>query len=95
MKEYIKYIPLGLFVAFSVKMLMSGASLQDAPVFAILTGFAGYMINREEDKILNSLTGRLKKLEEQSTESKKEAEELRSHVSTIKLGQQIRSAVKF
>ena len=95
MKEYIKYIPLGLFVAFSVKMLMSGVSLQDAPVFAILTGFTGYMINREEDKILNSLTGRLKALEEQSIESKKEAEELRSHVSTMKLGQQVRSAVKF
>ena len=95
MKEYIKYIPLGLFVAFSVKMLISGASLQDAPIFAILTGFAGYMINREEDKILNSLTGRLKVLEEQSVEYKKETEDLRSHVSSMKLGQQVRSAVKF
>ena len=95
MKEYIKYIPLGLFVAFSVKMLISGASLQDAPIFAILTGFAGYMINREEDKILNSLTSRLKVLEEQSVEYKKETEDLRSHVSSMKLGQQVRSAVKF
>jgi hypothetical protein len=95
MKEYIKHIPLGLFVAFSVKMLISGASWQDAPIFAMLTGFAASMVNREEDKILNSLTGRLKALEEQSVEHKKEAEELRSHVSTLKLGQQVRSAVKF
>lgn len=95
MKEYIKYIPLCLFVAFSVKMLISGATLQDAPAFAILTGFAGYMINREEDKILNSLTARLKAIEDQSTEYKKETEDLRSHVSSMKLGQQVRSAVKF
>jgi hypothetical protein len=95
MKEYIKYIPLGLFVAFSVKMLINGVSLQDAPAFAIIATFAGYIINREENKNLKYLNDRLKALEDGASESKKEAEELRSHVSSIKLGQQIRTAVKF
>jgi hypothetical protein len=95
MKEYIKYIPLGLFVAFSVKMLINGVSLQDAPAFAIVTAFAGYMINKEENKNIKSLSDRLKILENSASESKKETEELRSHVSSIKLGQQMRSAVKF
>lgn len=95
MKEHVKYVPLLLFVAFSLKLLVSGASWQDAPVFAILTGFAASMLNKEEEKILVSLSTRLKALEEHTVESKKETEELRSHVSSIKLGQQVRSAVKF
>jgi hypothetical protein len=53
------------------------------------------MINREENKNLKYLNDRLKALEDGASESKKEAEELRSHVSSIKLGQQIRTAVKF
>lgn len=95
MKEYIKYIPLGLFVAFSVKMLVSGASWQDAPVFAILAAFTLTMLNKEEETVINAFAARLKAMEEQTSEFKKETEELRSHVSSVKLGQQVRAAVKF
>ena len=95
MKQLVKYVPLLLFIAFSLKLLMSGASWQDAPIFAILTGFAATMINKEDETIVVSLSNRLKMLEDNLIESKKETEELRSHVSSIKLGQQVRSAVKF
>jgi hypothetical protein len=95
MKEYIKYIPLGLFVSFSVKSLVWGASLQDAPVYAILAIFTAYLIHRDEEKSLKKVNDRLDQLEKLNEVKTKEIEELRSHVSTLKLGQQVRNAVKF
>lgn len=95
MKEYIKYIPLGLFVAFSIKSLVNGASLQDAPVYAILALFTAYLVHRDEEKSLKKIHSKLEQLEKLNEVKTKEMEELRSHVSTIKLGQQVRSAVKF
>lgn len=95
MKEYIKYIVLGLFVAFSVKMLMNGVSLQEAPAFAILAGLTAYLVNRDEEKNLEKLNNRLTALENQNSSKEKEIEELRSHVSTLKLGQQVRTVAKF
>jgi uncharacterized membrane protein YgaE (UPF0421/DUF939 family) len=95
MKEYIKYIPLGLFVAFSLKSLVAGAVIQDAPVYAILAVFTAYLINRDEEKSLKNINDKLNQLEKLNEVKSKEIEELRSHVSTMKLGQQMRSAVKF
>ena len=95
MKEYIKYIPLGLFVAFSIKSLVNGASLQDAPVYAILALFTAYLVHRDEEKSLKKIHSKLEQLEKLNEVKTKEIEELRSHVSTIKLGQQVRNAVKF
>lgn len=95
MKEHVKYIPLILFVAFCVKGLVLGVSLQEAPIFAIIAGFSAYLVNREEKKNLETIGNRLNKLEQETEAKNKEVEELRSHVSTLKLGQQVRSAVKF
>lgn len=95
MKEYIKYIPIGLFVAFCVKSLVVGVQLQEAPLFAILAAFSAYLVNRDEDKVRKVVLQRLDALEKQTEDKSKEIEDLRSHVSSIKLGQQIRTAVKF
>lgn len=95
MKEYIKYISLGLFVAFCIKMLINGVTLEAAPAFAILAGFTGYLVNRDEEKNLEKINKRLETLEKQNSEKEKQVEELRSHVSTLKLGQQMRSVAKF
>lgn len=95
MKDYIKYIPLSLFVAFCVKMLISGASWQDAPIFAILAAFVLNLVNKEEEKQLKVINDRLNFLEKQNETKIKEMEELRSHVSSVKLGQQIKSAGRF
>lgn len=95
MKEYIKYIPIGLFVAFCVKSLVTGVQLHEAPLFAILAAFSAYLVNRDEDKARKVVLQRLDALEKQTEDKSKEIEDLRSHVSSIKLGQQIRTAVKF
>jgi len=95
MKEYIKYISLGIFVAFCVKILMNGISFEDAPVFAIVAGFTAYLVNRDEEKNLEKINKRLTQLEHHVSEKEKQVEELRSHVSSLKLGQQMRSVAKF
>ena len=95
MKEYIKYIPLSLFVAFCLKSLTVGVELKESPLFAILAVFSAYLIHKEEEKEKKLTLARLDALEKQTETKSKEVEELRSHVSSIKLGQQIRSAVKF
>lgn len=95
MKEHIKYVLLLLFIAFNIKILVFGASWQDTLIFTTLAGLTITVINKEETPTLVSFSARLEELENNSVESKKETEELRSHVSSIKLGQQVRSSVKF
>lgn len=95
MKEYIKYIPLGLFVAFCVKSLVVGVSVSEAPSLAIVAIFSAYLVHRDEEKQLKAINDKLNLLEKQNENKTKEIEELRSHVSSIKLGQQMRTAVKF
>jgi hypothetical protein len=95
MKEYIKYIPLGLFVAFCVKSLVIGSSVTEAPSLAIIAIFSAYLVHRDEEKQLKAINDKLNVLEKQNENKTKEMEELRSHVSSVKLGQQMRSAVKF
>jgi len=95
MKEYIKYVPIGLFVAFCVKGLVVGVSVSEAPSLAIVALFSAYLVHRDEEKQLKAISERLSVLEKQNENKTKEMEELRSHVSTLKLGQQMRSAVKF
>lgn len=95
MKEYIKYIPLGLFVAFCIKSLVVGVSVTEAPSLAIIAIFSAYLVHRDEEKQLKAINDKLNLLEKQNENKTKEIEELRSYVSSIKLGQQMRTAVKF
>ena len=50
MKEYIKYVPLSLFVAFCVKSLVVGVTIAEAPALAIVAVFSAYLIHRDEDE---------------------------------------------
>lgn len=95
MKEYIKYIPLSLFIAFSIKMLVNGSSLQDAPIFVVLAAMSIYLVTRDEQEKAEKLNQRLVVLEKASEQKSKEIEDLRSHVSSVKLGQQIKSVGRF
>jgi hypothetical protein len=95
MKEYIKYIPMGLFFAHSVKIIAVGASFQDAPILAITATFCAYLVSKEEQKALQKLSDKLVVLEQKTETTQSETEELRSHVSTLKLGQQVKSVARF
>lgn len=86
---------MGLFVAFSAKLIIIGAVLSDAPILAILAGFSGYLVNRDEEKNLEKIKNQFNSIEQKAQEQAKAIEELRSHVSTIKLGQQVKSVARF
>lgn len=95
MKDYIKYIPLGLFVAFCLKSLALGVNLHEAPLFAILAVFCAYLIQQDNQNEKSAVESRLAALEKLQEAKSKEIEDLRSHVSSVKLGQQIKSAGRF
>lgn len=95
MKEYIKYVPLSLFVAFCVKSLVVGVTIAEAPALAIVAVFSAYLIHRDEDENKKAIEARLAALEKQQETKSKEMEDLRSHVSSVKLGQQIKSVGRF
>ncbi len=63
MKEYIKYIPLGLFVAFCIKSLVVGVSVTEAPSLAIIAIFSAYLVHRDEEKQLKAINDKLNLLE--------------------------------
>lgn len=95
MKEYVKYIPLGLFVAFCIKSLVVGVNIEEAPLFAILAIFCGYLVHRDEISDKKTLEARLIAIEKLQEIKSKEIEDLRSHISSVKLGQQIKSVGRF
>lgn len=95
MKEYFKYIPLLLLIAFSLKLLINGASFQDATILAVLATYSAYIVDKEDRKQFLELKNKIETLEKQLEKTTNNTEDLRSYVSTLKLTQQIKTVAKF
>ena len=90
----IKNIVLVLFTLFFVKLLSTGVSFQDSFIVAILSTLLGYLEYRSENEDLKEIRRQARELNLSLETTKKELEELRSHVSTVKLAQQVRTVSK-
>jgi hypothetical protein len=87
----VKNVALLSFVSFFIKILVVGAQYQDCALVAIICSLIGYLEYSSEKSELKELKDKQDKLQHSIELNKKEIEELRSHVSTIKLGNQVRS----
>lgn len=87
----IKNIVLVLFTLFFVKLLSTGVSFEDSFIVAILSTLLGYLEFRSENEDLKEIRHQAVQLNHSLETTKKELEELRSHVSTVKLAQQVKT----
>lgn len=90
----IKNIVLVLFTLFFVKLLVTGITFEDSLVVAILSTLLGYLEYRSESEDLKEIRKQTGEIVLHLENTKKELEELRSHVSTVKLAQQVRTVSK-
>jgi len=92
----VRNVALLSFVSFFIKTLVTGVQYQDCALIAIICSLIAYLEHASESSKLKQLKNDYEKIQHSIELNKKEIEELRSHVSTIKLGSQVRSvATKF
>lgn len=99
MEKLIKVLPIGLFCAFSLKLIVAGAQPTDCAVLFILAAYSAYHRFKEVDAIIDRFDTRLweqhklinKKIKE-IEELTKQVEDVKSLLSSVKLGQQIRTS---
>ncbi len=92
-----KYIPLALFMAFFVKiLLLKDASMVDASLLLILAGIAGFYEFKSNDKKLQILENKIdeitKKHQASLDQHSKELKEFNTYVSSLKIQNQFKSA---
>lgn len=95
MQKIIKPVTFGLLVAHCLSLLIAPATPEKAVVFGILAIMVGYFEFKSEQKHLVDLKAELETLKLDLLEQKKFSQELSSHVSSIKMGQQIKSVGRF
>lgn len=92
MEKLVKFLPLGLFCAFSLKLMILGAQLTDSIVLLVLAGYSAYHEFKSVDKKITQFEQQLKEQQALMQEKAKEIEDVRALVGGIKLGQQLRSS---
>lgn len=91
MEKLMRFLPLALFCAFSLKLMALGAQLTDSLVLLVLAGYSAYHEFKTVDKQLKDFEGRLKENERTITQKAKEIEDVKALLSSVKLGQQLKT----
>lgn len=99
MSKYFKYLPLVLFSLYSIKLLVQGATFQDAPILFVLAALAfaqEIRVKTEQvgvtiEQKLAEFGEKLKKFEENQVVKEKDVQDLKTHVAGLKLSSSSRS----
>lgn len=86
MEKLIKFTPISILLVYVLKCLVVGSQPVDAAILAIFAGLVGYSQFKNEEKNISLLKNEIDELKKSNTEVIKHQEELRSHVSSMKLG---------
>ena len=90
MDKYLKLLPLALVTLYSSKLLVKGAEFTDAPILMILAVLLAFYEVKLNNKAIKKLEDEITALKNANTENSKQMEEVRNHVGSLKLGQQVR-----
>lgn len=88
--DKLRIIPMLLFLSYVGKLLILQANIADAPIVASLALLAAYFEFSSTNKQLKEIDTQLKQINEKLLESEKNVEHLKTHVSGLKIGQQMR-----
>ena len=91
----VKSVVLTSFSLFFLKLLIVGVTLESSIVIAILATLMAYLEFKSDHNNYGILKKETEVLLKAIEENKKELEDLRSHVSTVKLAQQVKTFNKY
>jgi hypothetical protein len=86
-----KLVPLCFFCLFSMKALVLGASWTDLGFLAVLAGISAFFEYFSNSKELEIVHKRLAEVDKHLTELYKKDDEIKTYVSSAKLGASLRS----
>ena len=89
-----KYIPLSLFVAYSLKILLTGTNIVDAVALAVIGTLAAYYEFKTDDKRLALLESRCLVIDTQISRLDKANSDIRTHLGTQQMAKQNNPAAK-
>ena len=95
MKEITKSIIFGQLVIYIGSLLITPVTLEKGLVLAILAGLLAFFEFKTEKKELVQLKSDMEEIKKQLDDQKKFSQELNSHVSPIKMGQNIKTVGRF
>lgn len=90
--DKLKIIPMVLFLSYVGKLLILQANLADAPIVATLALLTAYFEFSPTNKQLKEIDVQLKEVNTKLVEAEKNVEHLKTHVSGLKLSQQMRTS---
>lgn len=85
MEKFARYAPLFLFCCYVLKIGITGASFTDAPVLFILGTLSAFIELDRHSKYIKGLETRVEKMGEVILAQAKAHDELKTHVSSLKL----------
>lgn len=92
MERLNRLVPVGILVVYLLKCLITGAnSPVDAAILAVFAALLGYSQYKTEEKAITELKSQVSLLKNEHETIKIQHEELRSHVSSMKIGLNMRS----
>jgi len=89
--KQIKYLPLILLAAFSIKFLIYKVSYEDALVMFSLTIISAMVLGTDNKKEQQELEAKIKKLEDEVNKCMKLNEDVLSNLSAIKIAGGLRN----
>lgn len=92
MDKYLKAMPFGLILVLSAKCIFSGTSFADVAFLAVLSGLGCYIHFSTKERRINQLEHKHLELEKRFEAKAKEIDEVKSHLSGLKLASAIRPA---
>lgn len=92
MNKVLRLLPATMLLVYLLKCLISQSpQLVDAAILATLAALCGYNEFKTEQKDITQLKNDIIELKKLTAEASKKDEELRSHVSSMKLGMNMRT----
>lgn len=92
MEKLIKVLPIGLFCAFSLKLMVIGVQLPDSIVLLVLAAHSVFHQYKSVDGYVEKVEQKLREQELLISEKAREIEDVKALLSSVKLGQQIRNS---
>lgn len=86
MEKVLKYIPLGLLIAYSSKLLITGnVSLSEVGLCAILAVLTVHFDNKAENKKIKNLQEHISKLSAELSKHEQAIKNIETNVASLKL----------
>lgn len=95
MDKIVKPVLFTLFVIYGLNLLVTPVTFEKGVVLAILATLLSLLEFKTERKELTQIKEELSVLKRELEENKKFSQDLSSHLSSIKAGQQIKSVGRF